>query len=79
VAADDEEISLEEVVEIFELIIEKGDRSLTILSDCCHSGYWTLKKEINNLGIETINLSIIAASDPDKAAFDGEFAFYFTE
>jgi len=49
------------------------------LSDCCHSGYWTLKKEINNLGIETTNLSVIAASDPDKAAFDGEFAFYFTE
>ena len=43
-AADDEEVSLEEVVELFESFIESGDRSLTILSDCCHSGYWALKK-----------------------------------
>ena len=55
---------------IFRPIIESGNKSLTILSDCCFSGMWTTEKVVKSLGFYNKNLSIISASEPNEVAYD---------
>ena len=55
------------------------DKSLTILSDCCQSGYWVDKLNTNNsIGIYSTNLSIICSSAADEASYDREFDMLIT-
>jgi len=68
---------LKDIDKIFKNTI-KNLESLTIISDCCHSGCWTKTKFIEKY-MEKIpeNLSVISACRSGELAYDRSFAKFF--
>ena len=70
---------MKEISDIFETLLNLCEnKTLTILSDCCYSGMWTQDEIINQLSIHK-SISIIAACEGNKPAYDREFAKIFTK